>query len=166
MKKYLISFVFTLIAVAFANAQKTPGYIPLASFNKDTLQYLITNFEKQKDKYIGQPIGMVFYDLELEIKGQSRINQSPRNKNYFAGVILNFYNLSLYEKLSLQEGDVFFREMKNYSLYIETVQPINMLDYIAVLRQANVGIHWSNNMKTFCAPFIVKSIKANGYRNR
>ena len=161
MKKYIISFVFTLIAVAFANAQKTPGYIPLASFNKDTLQYLITNFEKQKDKYIGKPIGMVFNDLELEIKGQSRINQSPRNKKYFAGVILEFYNVDLYGNLPLEKRHQFFVDKKNYGLYIETVQPINWLDYITVLRQANVDIHWSNNMKTFYAPFIVKSISTN-----
>ena len=111
MKKYIISFVFTLIAVAFANAQKTPGYIPLASFNKDTLQYLITNFEKQKDKYIGKPIGMVFNDLELEIKGQSRINQSPRNKKYFAGVILEFYNVDLYGNLPLEKRHQFFERI-------------------------------------------------------
>jgi hypothetical protein len=143
------------------NAQKTPGYVPLASFNKDTLQYLITNFENQKAKYIGKPIGMIFYDLELEIKGQSRINQSPRNKNYFAGVILDFYNVDLYGGLSLEKGEAFFREKKNYCLYIETVQPVSWVDYIAVLRQANVDIHWSNNMKTFYAPFIVKSISTN-----
>jgi hypothetical protein len=161
MKKCLISFVFTLIVAASMNAQKTPGYVPLASFNKDTLQYLITNFEKQKDKYIGKPIGMIFNDLELEIKGQSRINQSPRNKNYFAGVILYLYNVDLRGKLSLEQKRTFYSEKKNYGLYIETVQPINWLDYITILRQANVGIHWSNNMKTFYAPFIVKSISTN-----
>ena len=161
MKKYLISFVFTLIGVAFVNAQKTPGYIPLASFNKDTLQYLKANFESQKAKYIGKPIGMVFNDLELEIKGQSRINQSPRNKNYFAGAILYLYNVDLRGKLSLEQKCAFYSEKKNYGLYIETEQPVNMLDYIAVLRQANVGIHWSNNMKTFYDPYIVKSISTN-----
>jgi hypothetical protein len=160
MKKYLISFVFTLVAVAFANAQKTPGYIPLASFNKDTLQYLKANFDNQKAKYIGKPIGMIFYDLELEIKGQSRINQSPRNKKYSAGVILKFYNLSLYRKLPLEKGEAFFKDMKNYSLYIETVQPINMLDYIALIRK-DVNVEWSNNMKTFYSPYIVKSISTN-----
>ena len=169
MKKYIISFIFTLIAVAFANAQKTPGYIPLASFNKDTLQYLKANFESQKAKYIGKPIGMVFNDLELEIKRELRLNQSPRNKKYFAGVILDFYNLSLYRKLSLEEGEAFFREMKNFGLYIETVQPINDIDYTTLIRQeyinnGNSSVDWSNNMKAFYAPFIVKSIKANGNR--
>ena len=52
MKKYLLSFIITLIAVAFANAQKTPGYIPLANSNNDPAQYLINNFENQKAKYI------------------------------------------------------------------------------------------------------------------
>jgi hypothetical protein len=74
----------------------------LATFNKDTLQYLITNFENQKAKYIGKPIGMVFNDLELEIKGQSRINQSPLSTKYFAGVILYLYNADLRENFSLK----------------------------------------------------------------
>jgi len=164
MKKHLISFAFTLLTVAFMNAQKTPGYIPLASFNKDTLQYLKANFENQKAKYIGKPIGMIFNDLELEIKCGLRLNQSPRSKKYFAGVILLFYNLSLNQSYSLEKRRRLSEEMKNYGLYIETEQPINSVDYITISRRdyANGNVDWSNNRKIFFAPFIVKSIKASG----
>ena len=160
MKKYLISFIITLITVASMNAQKTPGYIPLASFNKDTLQYLITNFENQKAKYIGKPIGMIFYDLELEIKVQLHINQSPRNKKYLAGVILKFYNVNLYRTLSLEKQRAFYKDRKNYAIYIETEATIKMSDYTSLIRQ-DVNVDWSNNMKTFYAPYIVKSISTN-----
>lgn len=166
MKKYLISFIFTLITVAFIHAQKTPGYIPLATFNKDTLQYLIANFENQKAKYIGKPIGMVFNDLELEIKGKLRLNQRPVNKRYLAGVGLEFYNVNLYRGLPREKRHQFFEDKKNYSIYIETEQAINTSDYDALLRQeyinnGNISVDWSNNYKDFFAPFIVKSISTN-----
>ena len=160
MKKYIISFIFTLITAASMNAQKTPGYVPLASFNKDTLQYLITNFENQKAKYIGKPIGMIFYDLELEIKGNLPLQQSPRNKKYLAGVILKFYNVNLYRTLSLEKQRTFYKDMKNYAIYIETEVPQNRADYLSLLRQ-EVNINWSNNFKSFYSPYIVKSISTN-----
>ncbi|NDP27962.1 MAG: hypothetical protein GZ087_11125 [Flavobacterium sp.] len=166
MKKYIISFVFTLLIAALMQAQKSPGYIPLATFNKDTLQYLISNFDNQKAKYIGKPIGMVFNDIELEIKRELRLNQSPRNKKYFAGVILDFYNVALNQTYSLEKRRRLNEEMKNYGLYIETVQAINSVDYYALSRQeyinnGNSSVDWSNNYKAFYTHFIVKSIKTN-----
>jgi hypothetical protein len=162
MKKHIITFIISLISVAFMNAQKTQGYITLANSNKDTLQYLINNFENQKLKYIGKPMTTIFNDLELSIKEHLSLQQNPANKKYLAGVILKFYNVDAYQVLPHEKQKEFYKNMKNYEIYIETVEAIKSIDYISIIRQ-NGNLNWSNNINTFYNPYIVKSIEVIGY---
>jgi hypothetical protein len=161
MKKHTITFIIFLISVAFVNAQKTQGYITLANSNKDTLQYLINNFENQKLKYIGKPMSTIFNDLELPIRGNLFITQRPANKKYFAGLIFKFYNVGAYRILPHDKQKEFYKNMKNYEIYIETEQAIKSADYY--LLNGKDTPEWTDDMRNFYGTFTVKSIKAIGY---
>jgi len=133
MKKYLISFVFTLIGVAFVNAQKTLGYIPLANSNNDPAQYLINNFENQKAKYIGQPISKILNNLELKILSHSPLNRVPsgmtgKDKRYIVGVYLRFYNTDEF----IRKTDAERKQMKFYSFTIRTKDLLLREEYEAL----------------------------------
>lgn len=146
------------------SAQKTQGYISLANSSKDTLQYLINNFEKQKIKYVGKPMSVIFNDLEIAINRQLALQQNPANKKNIAGLKLRLYNADKYDKLSkLQQRD-FYINNKNYEIYIETEQALLCSDYEKFIMK--YGLKWSTEMKTFYSPYIVKSIRVTGYAKR
>ena len=164
MKKIIFFCFILLTSLTTINAQRTSGYVSLANSGNDKLQYLINNFENQEAKYIGQPLTTLFNDLELEIQGSLKLEQIINSGNDFSGLSLMFFNPTDYSTLSLEERNEFYANMKNFEIYVKTIEPLKAADNNAFADQYGSG--WSPEMETFYSSYTVKSVKVVGYRDR
>jgi len=154
MKKTIILY-FILIISAVVNGQKSTGYISFSDSGSDKLQYLINNFESQKEKYLGQPLAVFFNDLEIDIQTLLVLYQ-PNSYDYLDGFLFLFYDMDTYEDLEGNERKAFFESNKNYRLELQTTEPLIEEQFISLLEEDSYG--WNAQMEAYYSSYIIKSI--------
>jgi len=74
-EKYLIILIVLFLgackikkqSITQSGSAQSKGYTALSKFNGDTLNYLKTNFQNQKEKYIHKPANVLLNDIEFKI---------------------------------------------------------------------------------------------------
>ncbi len=102
MKKILVIAALVVIVIA-CHTQKTAisgntNYTPYTKFKDDTLSYLKTNFDNNKNFYIGKPLKVLLNDLEiLPISMTDFFPNKFGSKKNTIGVELKFFTREQYE---------------------------------------------------------------------
>jgi hypothetical protein len=140
-------------------AQTAPSgnttYVKYSTFNKDTLNYLKTNFEINKSFYIGKPLNTLLGDLELPVLYSTFIHHLPTKVE---GVSLSLISGASELDISQSKGKV-------VNILITFSQPIPMTEIDALINQlrttyANTNIpDWDNLQKAFYGNRIIGDIQ-------
>jgi hypothetical protein len=142
--KYTISVcIIALTLNTYGQTPKTNEYRPFSQFNGDTLQYLLQNFLYRFPVYRGQPLSVLFNDLELDIK--NHLTQTTWNSiKYTYGIYLFWYP---------EDSDV--GEFRN-NLHIDLIDPF--IEDSLRLIDNRAGYVWTTTHANFIKNCRIKEI--------
>ncbi len=169
-KKILFFAWLVLMTVACATSKKNTNgnsdYIPFEKFNNDTLTYLKTNFENNKDFYIGKPVSVLFGNFELPVLSG---NPSPSHRVYFDNVNLYFvsYEHSRDECASIICTVSFTQEYPHTELttLYESIIPGFSKQPARLLNRGEANIYdWTPKHAVFFGSRIIKDIEITNYK--
>ena len=92
-----VFLVFWGLCISWIAAAQSP-HRPLSEFGTDTIRYMRANFEENKSRYIGRPLGLLLDDLDVKIVG-FRVDYTIWDPGEVSGMINGlavYYNLNIY----------------------------------------------------------------------
>ena len=155
-EKYLIILIVLFLgackikkqSITQPGSEQSKGYTALSKFNGDTLNYLKTNFQNQKEKYIYKPASVLLNDIEFKIN--SYLFGPGRDAS-------SIYEIDLTGISPAQFGHNINSQIKSVFIYIILEKGPSETE--AREMRSKYNGQWTKEVANFYGTYIVKDIK-------